>query len=154
MAIISLAIAFVSIIGMFILHKLGYLNRYQPYFFISDSNKFGALVVAICSFMYFKDLKIPYNPIINKVGASTFGILLIHANSDAMRQWLWMDTVRCVEHFSSDVWYTVGYAVSVCIIIFAVCSAIDILRAKYVEPIYMRILMNMGNKISLRLSFK
>lgn len=153
-SMLSIVCGLISIIGMYVIYKAGYLNSFVPYFFISDSNKFGALIIAFCTFMYFKDLKIPYNSIINKIGASTFGILLIHANSDAMRQWLWMDTIKCVEHFTSDVWYTVGYAVNACIIIFAICSVIDIVRAKYIEPIFMRFFMYMGNKISLRLSYK
>lgn len=62
-----------------------------PYFFLSDSNKISALAVAICFFLFFKNWKLKYNRIINKIASSTFGVLCIHANSGTMRQWLWSD---------------------------------------------------------------
>lgn len=57
--------------------------------FVSDSNTVLALAISICSFMCFKNLKIGYSKLINTIGGSTFGVLLIHANSDVMREWLW-----------------------------------------------------------------
>lgn len=61
------------------------MGAFSPYLFISDSNKLLALTASVCSFMYFKDLKIQYLKFINAIGATTFGVFLIHANSDAMR---------------------------------------------------------------------
>lgn len=45
-------------------------------------------LLAVFAFLMFKNIQIPYNKGINTVAASTFGVLLIHANSDAMRKWL------------------------------------------------------------------
>lgn len=67
---------------------------YNVYFFISDSNKILALLTAICSFMWFKDMKIEYSKWINTIASSMFGVLLIHANSDTMRHWLWRETLQ------------------------------------------------------------
>lgn len=71
---------------------------------------------------------------INAVGATTFGVLLIHANSDAMRQWLWRETVDCVGHFGDSVLWTLGYATATVLIVFTVCSGIDWFRGKLIEP--------------------
>lgn len=132
----------VSVLGLFALNKYGYISHWAPYYFISDSNKVLALAVSVSSFMWFKDLRIPYSRTINTIGATTFGVFLIHANSDAMRQWLWRDTVDCVGHFGDSVLWTLGYAFISIILIFIVCSGIDWFRGKAIEPY----LINLANR--------
>lgn len=107
-------------------------------FFVSDSNKIFAVVVAISSFLWFKNMNISYSKLINTIGASTFGVLLIHANSDAMRQWLWKDTVDCVGHYNLPPFQLVLYILSSVVIIFIVCTVIDIIRIKLVEKPFFR----------------
>lgn len=106
-------------------------------FFVSDSNKFFAVAVAVSSFLWFKNIDLKYSKIINAFGAATFGVLLIHANSDAMRTWLWRDMVDCVGYYALPLWQLVLYSLSVVITIFVACSLIDIFRTKYLEPKYM-----------------
>ncbi len=74
-----------------------------------------------------------YSRFINAVGGATFGVLLIHANSDTMRQWLWRETVDCVGHFSDSALWTLGYATVSVLIIFTMCAGIDWLRGRYIE---------------------
>ena len=107
------------------------LNRNIAFFFVTDSNTFWAVAVGVCSFMFFKNIKLKYSAFINTVAASTFGVLCIHANSDTMRQWLWKDTLDNVGHYDSSIMplYAIGSIVGV----FAVCVVIDILRIKFVE---------------------
>ena len=102
-SIILILVGAVSITGLEAIYKLGITSHYLPYFFVSDSNKLLSLLIAVSSFMYFKDLKIPHSRVINALGAATFGVLLIHANSDTMRQWLWRETVDCVGHFGNPI---------------------------------------------------
>ena len=135
LTLITLILGALSIFGLEIIYKLGYYtDKFAPYFFVSDSNKFLSLAIAVSSFMYFKDIKMPYSRFVNAVGAATFGVLLIHANSDAMRQWLWRETVDCVGHFGPSVTYTLGYAVVSVAAVFIVCAGIDWFRGKYIEP--------------------
>ena len=101
------------------------------YFFISDSYAIMAVLTSICTFMYFKNLKIRQSRIINMVGASTFGVLLIHANSDAMRQWLWIDTLDNIRWFESP--YLWIHATLSVVVIFVICIIIDQLRINYIE---------------------
>ena len=63
-------------------------KKIDPYWFVSDSNKILALLNALCLFNFFRTLRLPYSKLINAIGSTTFGVLLIHANSDAMRRWL------------------------------------------------------------------
>ncbi len=104
------------------------------YFFVIDCNKFFALSVAVCSFLWFKNLDIKYSKVINGIGAGTFGVFLIHTNSDAMRQWLWKDTVDCIGHYAS---LTTGelvlYFICVVLMIFIIGNLIDQLRIATLE---------------------
>lgn len=127
-------IASLSVLGMVSLYKLKYIPRFIPYFFISDSNKILSLAIAVSSFMYFKDLRIPHSRLINAVGGATFGVLLIHANSDAMRTWLWRETVDCMGNYGEDILWTVGYAAGSVLVIFTICAGIDWFRGRFIEP--------------------
>ena len=101
--------------------------------FVSDSNKIFAVAIAITTFLWFKNINIPYSKLINAIGGSTFGVLIIHANSDAMRQWLWKDTVDCVGHYSLPFWELVGFSIGVVLAIFFTCIIIDRIRIKLIE---------------------
>lgn len=101
------------------------------YFFVSDSNKILALATGVSAFLFFKNIKIGYNKIINTIAASTFGVLLIHANSNTMRRWLWEDTFNNVGAYESG--DAVIHAVVSVILIYAVCTVIDIFRIKLLE---------------------
>lgn len=113
--------------------KIG--HRYD---LISDSNAILALTNGITSFMWFKNLKIKHSKTINTIAMSSFGVLLIHANSDTMRQWLWKDVVNCVGHYDSL--HYISYSVGCVIVIYSVCTIIDYIRIKTIEtPILNRI---------------
>jgi len=105
----------------------------SSYFFLRDSNKILAVAFAVCSFLWFKNLNIKYNKIINAFGAATFGVLLIHANSNAMRTWLWKDTVDCVGHYAQPLGNLILYSVGIVLVVFIVCNLIDQLRIKTLE---------------------
>ena len=95
---------------------------------MADSNKVLALATGVSAFLFFKNLKIGYSKAINTIAASTFGVLLIHANSDTMRRWLWQDTVNNVGAYASgDV---VIHAIVSVILIYAGCTLIDIIRIR------------------------
>lgn len=136
-----------SVLGLFALNKYGYISHWIPFYFISDSNKLLALATSVVSFMWFKDLKMSYSRIINTIGATTFGVLLIHANSNAMRQWLWRETVDCVGHFGDSILWTLGYASISVLVIFIICSGIDWFRGKFLEPWLMNVSLKLNSKI-------
>lgn len=113
-------------------------GAFDPYHFVSDSNNFLPFVTGLSSFMFFKNLQIRKNKFINAVSATTFGVLLIHANSDAMRQWLWKDALNNVYAFSQP-WvflHTVGSVLG----IFVICSLIDGIRIRWIEKPVMNFL--------------
>lgn len=135
MSLLAIACSYASVIAMaWMQNTFGFSLGY--YFFLADSNKITALAVAICFFLFFKNWKLKYNPIINRIAASTFGVLCIHANSDTMRQWLWKDTCNNVGFFTSP--YLVIHSVGVVLTVFAVCVVIDQIRIRFVETPFLK----------------
>ena len=129
MAAVSFVISLVSII---VCTWLGTkIGKQIPFYFVSDSNKILAVLTAISAFLFFKNVKIEYSKIINAVAASTFGVLQIHANSDAMRRWLWQDLLNNVGMYESN--WLVLHAFSSVIGVFVICTAIDYLRIRLIE---------------------
>lgn len=131
LSVLSVLVAMGSVYAMHLL--VG-----KPYFFVSDSNKLFAVAVAVTTFLWFKNISLPYNKWINIVGGSTFGVLLIHANSDAMRTWLWKETVNCVGHYSLPIVNMALYFLMATLIIFTVCILIDRLRMLLIERPFFR----------------
>ena len=103
------------------------------YGFVADSNKILAVAVAICSFLWFKNMNIRYSKIINAFGAGTFGVLLIHANSNAMRTWLCKDFVNVIGHYTLPFGQLVLFSIGVVLAVFVVCNLIDQLRIATLE---------------------
>lgn len=131
--LLSWGLSIASIIALTMLQvKLGKNpNVGLSYFLISDSNAILALTNGITSFMWFKSMKIAYSKFINTVAASAFGVLLIHANSDTMRQWLWKDTIDSIGHYDTNLYWL--YAIGCVLAIYAVCTIIDIIRINTIE---------------------
>lgn len=91
--------------------------------------------VLVSMFLFFKDLKMKNNRWINKIATATFGVLLIHGNSDAMREWLWGDVLKNESFYNSS--YMWLHALLSVLLVYLVCVAIDLLRIQFVEkPIF------------------
>lgn len=107
------------------------IGKQAAYAFMQDSNSFLPVATGVSAFLFFKNRRVPYSRFINTVAASTFGVLLIHANSDTMRQWLWKDVLDVVGHYSSALMPL--YVIGSVLLIFAACVGIDQLRMRMVE---------------------
>lgn len=100
------------------------------YHIVADSNKLFAVLTAIFAFLFFKNLKIGYSKVFKTIAASAFGVLLIHANSDAMRQWLWKDTLDNVGHFDGNIYL---HAIESVLAIYVICTIIGFIRIQLLE---------------------
>ena len=85
---------------------------------------------------------------INTVAASTFGVLMIHANSDAMRQWLWRDLLHNADMYNSN--YFVLHMFGCTIGIFVVCTLIDMIRIRLVERPFVKWVERISRRIRQR----
>ena len=127
--IMTVAVSACSVVACSILGAR--MQKNIAYYFVTDANTLLAVCVALSSFLLVKNVKIPYSRLINDLGATTFGILLIHANSDTMRQWLWVDLLDCVGAYAKS-WLPL-HVIGSCLLIFAVCAAIEHLRLRLIE---------------------
>lgn len=142
--IASLLSIIISSLSIFLFLKLGM----PPFYLISDSNKILAVITAFCLFMFFKNIKIPYSKTVNTIASASFGVLLIHANSDAMRQWLWKDVLKNAVVFNTPNRY-LHFVCSV-LGIYIFCTIIDLLRQVLLEKPF----FNLYDKIYPKLNFR
>lgn len=145
----GLSILFVIISMISVLLCLRF--NFNPYWFVSDSNAILAVLTAISSFMFFKDVKIHISKFINTLGASTFGVLLIHANSDAMRTWLWKDLLNNVGWFDSRLGTIVIHSIVSVLLIYAICTLIDWLRIQLLEKRFFSRYGDMIDKVQFKI---
>ena len=131
LTVLNLCMALLSVLGMLVVGMV--LGKTQPYFWVNDSQKILALSTAVVSFLLFRHLPMGYHPLINQLAKSTLAVLLIHASSDTMRHWLWQDICQNPQMYTSY-WLPVHAVVCVAVI-WCVCTAIDQLRLKYLEPL-------------------
>lgn len=129
--IVLVLLSILSVISIAMLASYIGKGTGKIYFFMIDSNKIFPVLIGITSFLFFKEVKIPQSKFINTVAASTFGVLLIHANSDTMRHWLWKTVCNNASMYSSDLIYI--HAILIPITVFAVCIIIDHIRIKTIE---------------------
>lgn len=122
------------------------LDRNMAYTFVTDSNTLLAVTTGLSSFMFFKNLKMKNSRFINTVAASAFGVLLIHANSDVMRQWLWGDILHNVDAYASE-WLVIHAIFSVAAI-YVICTIIDFLRIQFIEKPFFKLWDKHFGKIS------
>lgn len=146
---LTIAGGILSIASIFVITKADeFFNQTFPtWYFVSDSNKILPFATALCSFMWFKDLKIKNSKMINTIAASTFGVLLIHGHSESMRVWLWEETLKNVQYFYGN--HYAIHALLSCLGVFVICIAIDRLRIFLLErPLFNWIERKWGEKIT------
>ena len=89
------------------------------------------MLTGVSTFLFFRNLRLRRNRFVNLVSASTFGVLLIHAHSEAMRKWLWKDTLDNVGIYDSA--FMPIHAIGSVLAIFVICVLVDRLRIIFVE---------------------
>lgn len=108
--------------------------------FVVDSYNLLALMTGLSAFMYFKNLEIRQNRFINTVASTTFGVLLIHANGVPMKTWLWGDVLHTYDYQMTSPLAGILHAVIASVLVFAAGSCIDLLRIRFAEKPFFRLL--------------
>lgn len=118
----------------------------SPYALVTDTNTPLALLTGLSAFMFFKNIKLKYHVAVNWIASSTFGVLLIHANSDVMRQWLWEDTLHNAAAYQSNMIFV--HAIVSVVVVFFVCILLDKLRIYLFEKPFFKLWDKFANKYS------
>lgn len=95
------------------------------YYFLEDSNKILAIMLAFSIFSMFNSMNIKNNKI-NIISKTTFGVLLIHTNSETMRNWIWNDLLRCTTYFNTSLYLI--HAVCSVLLVYLACVFIEEIR--------------------------
>ena len=129
----TFVLVIISLVSVVVMTWLGVKQNKGliSYEFVTDSNTLLAVLTGVSTFMYFKNINIPQSRFINTVASTTFGVLLIHANSDTMRRWLWKDIFNNVGNYYSSIRCIHPFAAVA--VVFAICSLIDFVRIKVIE---------------------
>ena len=114
------------------------IGKTYYYVAVTDCNTLLAVCTGTALFLFFRNLRIRQNRLINTVAATTFGVFCIHACSDAMRRWLWQDTLKNIEYYSSPAVYL--HIIGAVIAVFVSCAVIDALRIRFLEKPFFRVL--------------
>ena len=119
------------------------------WYWVHNSNKVLALLVGLSAFLWFKNLDLGYLPIVNTLSSTTLGILLIHAHSAAMSRFIWLDLLSATDVFKGPLATLALQAVLSPIIIYLVCTAIDLVRVRIIEKPVMRIIDQNEDRIKM-----
>lgn len=97
-------------------------------------------VVPVCAyaiFRFFESLRLGQVDMINKVARATLGVYLIH-DSDVGRQCIWKLLARPDMYYQSAIFPVM--AVLTVLAVYISCTAVDLLRIRYIEPKLMNLL--------------
>lgn len=135
--IMSLVLSYSSVLLMIFVGAM--TQKADPYIFVADSNKLGAVLVSVMLFSTFKNLNIGYSKAINLMAKTTFGVLMIHANSDAWRKFMWVDLLHVNTFYSLPIISLIMRSILIVAGIFIICSLIDLIRIFLIEkPVFDR----------------
>lgn len=108
---------------------------------VHQSSTLLAFAIGAALFLAFKNMQIGYHPLINKIASCMFGVLCIHAASDAMRFWLWRVVCRVPDFAHAKLGLLVVHSVGCVVAIMVVGCLIDLVRQWWVEgPFFNRFL--------------
>ena len=93
----------------------------------NETSRFPLYILALSIFSFFVTVDIPYQRVINEIGASTFGVYLIHDNL-YMRKILWIDLFGFNNHRFHPL--LIPYMMCCAVLVFVCCIGIDRMRMK------------------------
>lgn len=120
----------------------------NPSYFIQQ-NSIPILIFSVSLLLMFKNMDIKYNKIINIIASSVFGIYLIH-DHPLVRRFLFDDVFNCSSHTNDP--YLIPYVFLMCILIFTVCSIIELIRIYLIERMYYKKMTQVSDNIQEKIS--
>ena len=139
--LLSLGLIILSGVSIYVMKIL----NAHPYSLLMESNMILSYINSICFFMFFKNLKIKQSNIINVIAKASFGVLLIHANSNAMRTFIWQTLFKNTNYYLNSNYYLLHCFLTV-VIVYISCTIIDLIRIYLIEtPIFNKI--KLKNKV-------
>jgi len=114
-----------AVVCDFILLEFPFLKLNALYFYSMMS--FFTVLGTLCLFLGFRKLHIKNNKLINIIASATFGVYLIHEHF-FVKPFLWQKIFKNASFQDSP--YLIPYSICVVLLVFTVCTLIEILRSK------------------------
>ena len=137
-------IAGLGLFGLLLLFVAGCMLlgvRFAPFryymMFFTAIHAVPQVVIAAVLFWAFLQWEMRPNRFVNAVASTALAVYLIHENK-ALREWMWSDVVR-VQACVFEAWMPL-HAIFWALVIFAVCAAVDLLRQRFIDPLWLRLI--------------
>lgn len=131
-----------SIAFIFIGKKIAFFAN--KYLFFYGQRSLPTLLRAVFFFMIFERMNMKNNKIINTIATAAFGVYLIH-DSNIIRPWLWKTLFVNAQYQESIM--LIPYSLVVIVIVYSVCTLIDLIRINTVEVFYMKFINRYSDRI-------
>lgn len=96
--------------------------------------KIPVLLISLTLFLAFTNLQMNYTNSINTLATATFGVYLIHENI-ILRPILWINIFQNYQYQNSLL--LIPYSIIVVLLVYAICTVIDLIRQKFFEKPFM-----------------
>ncbi|MGX7330619.1 acyltransferase family protein [Aerococcus sanguinicola] len=107
-------------------------STYATYFY--GMEKIPVLLISLTLFLAFTNLQMNYTNSINTLATATFGVYLIHENI-ILRPILWINIFQNYQYQNSLL--LIPYSIIVVLLVYAICTVIDLIRQKFFEKPFM-----------------
>ncbi len=120
---------------------------------INSPSAILAVSTGIFLFITFKNIRMKNIAIINLLASATFGVLVIHANSDTMRRWLWKTVFNVQGHYNDK--YAILYSIGVVLLVYIVCAILELIRLYTIDKAFFKWIDKKGwaSKIERKIDF-
>lgn len=135
-----LFVIFITIVLNLLSYKIPMISSFTSYFY--GISKIPVIFISISLFMIFKNLKINNNKIINYISGSTLAVYLISDNK-YIRQLLWLNIFK--QLVISNPIIFIAYSLSCVLLVYVICTIIDILYREIIEKHVVKHIYNLIN---------
>lgn len=113
--------------------KIKFFGIHATYFY--GEEKLPVILISFLMFIGFCKMDIKYSRMINFISSATFGVYLIHDNR-YISEFLWKKVFRIA--IFSESYFLIPYTIMVIIIVFVVCTIIELCRINIIEKHYLK----------------
>lgn len=134
LAIIIMLITYASCVLFTLLGtKWPFFENHRTFFY--GANKLPTFLTSVCLLIAFSNLKIGCTKWLNRISSATFGVYLMHEHF-ILRPILWKNIFHNASY--QDSLLLIPYSIAVMIIVYGICTLIDLLRQRFIEQIFMK----------------
>lgn len=128
----------ISVIIVAIVTLFSYNHGYPALRLTGHIGSLFGFAVSFSGFMMFRNMKVKYSKVINLLGGATFGVLLIHTNCNFVYDFIFCNIYDVPHILEYDTLTGISVFCGGVVSCFVICSILEIIRKKYIEPLYMR----------------